>query len=280
MGTCVVTDPSAVMPRAWRADLPIRLVPIDVAWPDGSTDPGDAPFASIAQRLAAERTPPTTGAPSPGTYAELIGDLLGSFDGVLIVCPSSELSGTFQSAMVGARTTGDDRVRVLDSKTAAAGQGIVAAEAARTAAGGGDLDRACERAAEIASKIHIWATLSRLDLLRRSGRIPAVAAFGAGALGLHPVIRYSGGSPAPVGVVRSAARGAERLIGAWQRTKVETRAGRAIAFHCGRADDAGAVVERIAHEAPSFDAHAVEVSAALASHTGPGLLGLAWFWEE
>ncbi len=280
MSTCVVTDPSAVMPGAWRADLPLVLVPIDVAWPDGTTQPGDAPYADIAQRLQSDLLPPTTGAPSPGTYEHLVRDLLGRFDGVLIVCPSSELSATFQSAMLGAREAADDRVRVLDSKTAAAGQGIVAAEAARAAVAGGSLDEAASRAAAVASKIQIWATLHHLDLLRRSGRIPAVAAFGAGALGLQPVIRYAGGSPSPVGVVRSTARGVDRLFGAWTRTHTHDTAGRAVAFHCGRAADADNLVRRMRERAPSADAHAVEVSAALASHTGPGLLGLAWFWDN
>jgi hypothetical protein len=36
---------------------------------------------------------------------------------------------------------------------------------------------------------------------------------------------------------------------------------------------------RAGHRAPGAKIAAVEVSAGLAAHTGPGLLGLAWFWE-
>jgi DegV family protein with EDD domain len=181
--------------------------------------------------------------------------------------------------MLGARAVGDEGVRVLDAKTAAAGQGMAAAEAARTSAAGGRLDDACDRAVWVASRMNIWATLSQLDFLRRSGRVPAVAALGADALGLQPVVRYSGASPTPVGVVRSTRKGTDRLFGAWSRT-IEDGKGHAIAFHSDRPDDAAAIVRRIAERSPSTEAHVVEVTASLASHTGPGLLGLAWFWDN
>ncbi len=278
MTVCVVSDPSAVIPAAWRRDRPLLTMPIDVVWRDGTTDAGDLPYETISERLAREPVPPTTGAPAPGRYAEMIGGLLGSHDGVLVVCPSSELSGTYQSATIGAREVDDPRVRVLDSKTAAAGQGIVAAEAARRAAAGATLDEVSERALDVASRIRIWATLSQLDFLRRSGRVPAVVAMGAGALGLQPVVRYAGGSPSPVGFARSTTAATDRLFRAWERS-AEGGHLVAVAFHSGRAGDAASLAGRIGDVRAGADVHAIEVTASLASHTGPGLLGLAWCFD-
>lgn len=280
MTTCVVTDPSAVMPDGAAACLGIRLVPLDIVWPDGASQPGDLPYSAIADRLASGGTPPTTGAPSPGTYAELARELLATHDGVLVVCPSSDLSATFQSARLGATETGDDRVLVLDSKTAAAGQGLVAMEAARVASGTATLSEVCDRAVAVASRVQIWATLSEVGFLRRSGRIPAIAAIGVGALGIHPVVRYDGASPTLAAVTRSSARALDRLCAAWQRSFVPGAVGRAIAFHCARADDADDLCERIRRRSPGGSCDPVEVNSALASHTGPGLLGLAWFWDN
>jgi DegV family protein with EDD domain len=278
MGTCVVTDPSAVMPQAWVNGRPIAFVPVEVVWPDGSIDAGDAPYGAVAGRIRDADVPPTTGAPSPGTFAQLITGLLREHDGVLVICPSADLSATYQSAVLGSREVSDERVRVLDSKTAAAGQGIVVAEAARIAAGGAGLDETHRRAIDVAGRIHIWATLAQLHFLRRSGRVPALAAIGAGALGLQPVVRYAQGAPSPVGVVRSVRGGSDRLFRAWERSRSEGSL-RAVAFHSARAEEARHLIERIAAETAGADAHVVEVSASLASHTGDGLLGLAWFWD-
>lgn len=280
----VVIDSSAVLPPAWREPLPIHVVPLEVAWPDGSVERGDRTFADVEARLSAG-SPPKTGAPSPGSYEELYEELLQTAAGVLVVCPASELSTTFQSATLAARQRTDDRVRVLDAKTAAAGQGIVASEAARVAVHGGDLEVVCSRALEVASRMQVWATLSQLDFLRRSGRLPAIAAIaarGTGALHLHPIVRYAGSSPTPVSVARSDVRAASRLYRAWERSippAVGGAALRAVAFHSGRQADADGIVARIRERAPGAEVDGAEVTASLAAHTGPGLLGLAWFWD-
>jgi DegV family protein with EDD domain len=280
MTVAVVTDSSAVVPARRIKELSLRMVPLDIAWPDGTVEPGDLPYTAIAERLARAATPPRTGAPSPGLYLEILAKLLASHDGVLVVCPSSELSTTYASAVLGARELGDERVRVLDARTAAGGQGLVALEAARAALDGGDLTVVCDRSVFVASRVQIWATLAQLDFLRRSGRLPAIAAIGAGALGLQPVVRYAGSSPAPVAVSRSEARAADRIFRAWKRTLAPHAPMHAIAFHSDRARDAEGLVARVVELMPEADVESVEVQASLAAHTGPGLLGLAWFWDN
>jgi DegV family protein with EDD domain len=281
VSVCVVTDSSAVVPSAWLEGLPLRVVPLSIAWENGDLDPGDLPYASIEQRLRSESVPPKTGALAPGVYQELLAELLAENPGgVLVVCPAADLSTTYASATLGARELGDGRVRVLDAHSAAAGQGLVAIEAAHAAAAGASLDEVSERALAVASNTVIWATLSQLEFMKRSGRLPAIAAIGAGALGLQPIVRYDGSSPAPVGVTRNERRGTDRLYRAWERSIVGSKAGRAIAFHSERADDAATLVDRIHGRVPEAEAGTVEVTASLAAHTGPGLLGLAWFWDN
>jgi DegV family protein with EDD domain len=279
MSVVVVTDSSAAVPLPWSEGLPLHVVPLEIAWPDGTLEAGDAPYAAVAERLRVGERPPTTGSPSPGSYQTLFDDLLLSADGVLVVCPAAELSNTVASAMLAARELASDRVRVLDARTAAAGQGMVAIEAARAALAGADLDAVSERALDVAKRIQVWATLSQLRFLRRSGRIPAIAAIGAGALRLHPIVRYAGSQPAPVGVSRDARAATDRLFRAWKNTIVHDASLHAVAFHSDRDGDAGDLVERIGDRVPGAEVASVEVTASLASHTGPGLLGLAWFWE-
>jgi len=277
-GVVVVTDSSAIVPSLWTDGLPIHVVPLEIAWPDGSTEAGDTPYADVAARLRAASVPPRTGAPSPGSYQTLFEKLLTHADGVLVVCPAAELSTTVSSAMLAARELGTDRVNVLDARTAAGGQGIVSVEAARVAERGGDLGSVSERALHAAKRMQVWATLSQLDFLRRSGRVPAVAAIGADTLRLHPIVRYAGSSPKPVGITRSTRAATDRLFRAFAATG-HFGAVHALAFHSDRQADADELVARIGDHAPGAEVASVEVTASLASHTGPGLLGLAWFWE-
>ena len=54
---------------------------------------------------------------------------------------------------------------------------------------------------------------------------------------------------------------------------------RLVAFHCEREDEAATLVSRVIGHVPGAEAHVVPVTASLAAHTGPGLLGLAWLWD-
>lgn len=275
----IITDSSAVMPAHWREGLPLHIVSLQMAWPSGDVSEGDAPYAELAARLERGERPPKTAAPSPGAFEELFTRLLDDDDALVVVCPASELSTTYGSAVLAARNAGSDRVFVVDAKTAAAGQGIVAIEGARIAAAGGDVEGVLARALDVASRVQIWASLRQLEFLRHSGRLPAVAALGAGALGLQPIVRYAGGTPAPVGVTRSAARAAERLFRAWSRSIDGQRRLQLIAFHSDREQEARTLDDRVRERVPGAKTAVVEVAASMGSHVGPGLLGLAWLWE-
>lgn len=281
----VVTDSSAVIPDAWVQRYGVHVVSLELAWPDGSLSPGNVPYSLVADRLASgahrSERPPTTGAPSPGIYESIFDDALASGERVVVLCPSAELSSTYRSALLAARALDpSDNVSVVDTQTAAAGQGIVVVEAARAAAAGRDLDAVVERALSVSRRTSIWATLLQLEFLRRSGRIPAIAALGAGALRLQPIVRYTQGSPSLTGVVRSPRAGFARIFREWEKSYVGSTPLRFVAFHSARATEADDAVARVLERVPNADALAIEVPAALAAHTGPGLIGLAWFWDN
>ncbi len=277
----VITDSSAVIPPEWADRYGLHVINHDLAWPDGSISRGDVPYSAVAARLASGAKPPTTGAPAPAVYERLYQDALGAGQRIVVLCPSSQLSGTYRSAELAARAVADPNVCVVDTRTAAAGQGIVAIEAARAAGAGRDLEAVVDRALSVAKRTPIWATLVQLEFLRRSGRIPAIAALGANALRLEPVVRYAEGSPNLVGVVRRPRAGYDRLRREWEKSFIGATPLRFIAFHSARADEAEEVCEYVRSRAQTAsEAVATEVPAALAAHTGPGLLGIAWFWDN
>lgn len=276
----MITDSSAVLPPAWADEAGLHVVPLELGWPDGTTTPGDISFAEYRQLAARHGASALTAAPSPGVYQQVCETLLRQAEAVVVVSPPAELSTTYANATLAARAIGDERVRVIDPRTAAAGQGLVALAAARTAGAGADLDAVVDRVLSIAARVEIWATLTNLEQLRRSGRVPAVAAVGAGALGLQPIVRYARGSPRVVGVTRNRERAAAKIFRAWERSAVPSAALELIVLHSDRRDEAEEIARLVRLGTASERIAVVEVSAGLAAHTGPGLLGVAWFWEH
>jgi DegV family protein with EDD domain len=132
----------------------------------------------------------TTAGATPADLAEFYRQALADSGGggVVAVHLSAALSSTFSSAVGAAREFGPS-VRVVNSRSAAAGVGFVALAAARAAAGGDDLD-AVEAAARAAvPRGHAFIVVHRLDNLRRSGRIGTAASWLGTALSLKPLLR-------------------------------------------------------------------------------------------
>jgi len=100
---------------------------------------------------------------------------------------SAALSSTFSSAVGAAREFGS-AVRVVNSRSAAAGVGFVALAAARAAADGGNLDAVESAARAAVPRGHAFIVVHRLDNLRRSGRIGTAASWLGTALSLKPLL--------------------------------------------------------------------------------------------
>ena len=108
----------------------LRVVPLSVTVSGEQGLEGvDISPADVAQALGERRHVVTTSRPAPAEFAEVYRELLaGGASGVVSVHLSARLSGTYESALLGAEEFGD-RVRVVDSAAAGIGVGFVALQA-------------------------------------------------------------------------------------------------------------------------------------------------------
>ena len=185
MAVTVVTDSSARLDPDELQRWGIRQVPLHVLVDGADLRDGvdQVPYD------VHDRAHVTTAGAAPADLAEAYREALADSggDGVVAVHLSAALSSTFSSAVAAAREFGP-AVRVVNSRSAAAGVGFVALAAARAAAAGGDLD-AVEAAARAAvPRGHAFIVVHRLDNLRRSGRIGTAASWLGTALSLKPLL--------------------------------------------------------------------------------------------
>ena len=185
MTVTVVTDSSARLGPDLMQRWGIRQVPLHVLVDgldlldevdDVPYDVHDKPHATTAGATPADLSE---------VYRQALADSGG--DGVVAVHLSAALSSTFSSAVGAAREFGS-AVRVVNSRSAAAGVGFVALAAARTAADGGSLDAVESAARAAVPRGHAFIVVHRLDNLRRSGRIGTAASWLGTALSLKPLL--------------------------------------------------------------------------------------------
>jgi len=279
----VVTDSTACIPPDVAYRHGIEIVPVHIIV--GGRTYADSLTADTREfyellRTSGERA--TTAAPSPGMYVEAIGRAARRADAVLVITVSKQFSAMYDSAQaaieaVRAETPGLD-VHLLDSRNAAMAQGFVVLEAARAAERGGGVQGAITRAEDIAGQVTLLAMLDTLSYLARSGRVPRVAAWAAGMLQVKPIVRFSASDIKLVARTRTRGRALARM----SELFAELTQGRAVhlaVHHANAPADAEALLEAANASARIAEAYVTEFTQVMGVHTGPGLLGLA-FWCE
>lgn len=241
-------------------------------------DGASAPVHLVAMQLGPDGSA-ATAAPSPGAFAEVITGA-DQGDGVLVVTVASGLSASYQAAHTACSLLDSDRCRLLDSQSATAGEGLVVAAAARAAASGADLE-AVERCGRRAAKaVRLAAQIASLDRLARGGRLPPGAAGLARRTGLRPIFELRGGEIRPQVPAFSLAGAERRIVALFERTRPAAGRLHLAALHAGEPESAERLVAAVRALVEPATLARCELSAVMLAHTGPGVSGLSWWWEE
>ncbi len=165
---------------------------------------------------------------------------------------------------------------VFDTGTAISGASLVVMEAARTAATGADLAEVELAAGRVAEQVDLIGSVDTLRYLRRSGRVN-VAGFIAGeALRVKPLFRLRHGEVGRAGLARNRAAADDRIVDG-----VLSGAGRLHAglFHAAAPERMERLEARIRRARPDAEILMSSFSPAMGAHTGPGVVGAAWWYS-
>lgn len=275
----IVTDSACDLPDATAAKHHIDVVPLTIRFGDTEyVDRHDLSVKEFWLKTKGSKTLPETAAPSPGAFEEAFRAAAAQgAPGVVCVCLSSGLSATFQSAQLAAEAVKDTiDVRVIDSLNVTIAQGLLAIAGAEAAASGKSLD---EVAGVVEAKIEhmrVFAALDTLENLRKGGRIGAARAALGSMLSVKPLIKVVNGAVEEAGKQRTRGRSLDLLI----ELGKEHGAAQAkpLAVMHGDASDIEAFLEKLCSAfGRSRDELLVgDVGSVVGTHTGPGVIGLAW----
>lgn len=167
----VVTDSSCDLPLEIMETYKISFVPLNVLI-DGKIYKEDIDITpeQFWKSMEESKTLPKTSQPAPGEFAELFENILAEGDTPLCITISSKLSGTFQSASVGAQLCNSEVV-VFDSLAGSLSHGIQVFLAARLALKGKKIDEILEVISEYRRNVKIIIPLSTVENIVKGGRL-------------------------------------------------------------------------------------------------------------
>jgi len=271
----VIVDSAADIPPAHADALDIRTIPLMVRFgdetiPDGPTDDPQA----FWRRLHLSSELPETSSPSAFQFETALKDASNDgAPGAVIVTVSSRMSATYAAAVIAAENmAGSIPTKVVDSRTVSMAEGFAAMAAAEAAANGAPLVDVAAEAARVSAHTDVLAALDTLDLLEHGGRIGGASVFVGNLLNVKPLLTIEDGVVAPAGRVRSRRAAidviVEHVLGLPMLHDLAVIHGHATDLHYL----IGSLAPRIGRD------RIIEacLGPVIATHTGPGVLGVAY----
>jgi DegV family protein with EDD domain len=273
----IVTDCAADMPLEEREAHGIVEAPLYIQFPEGEVNSADLTPDEFYNRLEAMRPEiPTTALPSSSLFAELYQKLAETSKNILSLHISSGLSGTFNSARLGAEQVKDAVVNVFDTMTLSGGERFQVLAAAMASKAGWGIEAVKERLSAVRDQTEVIYTLETLEYLARGGRIGRVQALMGSALRLKPIIRVdrADGKYSTVSKSRTIPRALSSITDHLHEMYNDTPVWITV-LHGRFQDGADNLSAMLSERLNAAKIEVMRISPVLGVHTGPGIVGAA-----
>ena len=277
MAVKLIIDSTTDMPQALKERC--TVVPLTVCFGtreyiDGVT----IDHKAFYEMLVESDQLPSTSQATPAAFAREL-EALAPEDSALILTLSSDLSGTYQSAMMAAYDY-PGRVFVVDSRTAAIGAGILAELALQLIDQGLSAFEVAQALTEQRDKVTVVALLDTLEYLKRGGRISKTVAFAGAMLSVKPVASIKDGGIHLLGKARGSRQGNNLLVQEIQKAGGVDFDKPLLLGYTGLSD---ALLTKYVEDSKALWEHGTEqlrttpIGSVIGTHAGPGAIAVAFF---
>jgi DegV family protein with EDD domain len=269
----IVTDTTCDLPESVVEKFGITVIPLYINVGEQSfLDGKDLSRDEFYSRLPTLDPYPKTAAPGPDTFRQVYEQLAREgATAILSMHVASSLSGTFNSARLGAEQVTSIPVTVFDSQQLSLGLGLQVLAAANEAAKGCTVSEIVSMLEDMVPRVHVFAVLDTLEYLRRSGRVNLAQAGMGTLLRIKPIIKLYCGELSTERV-RTSKRAMQRLVDLMESVAPLEQVAMLHSQSPEKAEElriqAGALI-------PNKDVMVASITPIIGVHVGPGAVGVA-----
>lgn len=283
----LVTDTSADLPASYLEENDIEVMSLAYMI-DGETYTWENPMDEheFYTRMR-NGSMPTTSQINIGDAVKVFEELVEKYDEILCVAFSSGLSGTYNSVAVAAQNVceahPEKRIRVVDSRAASLGQGLMVDFARRMQQEGKSMDETADYLERnLKHFVHVF-TVDDLNHLYRGGRVSRATAFVGTLANIKPILHVDDeGHLINIGKVRGRKKSLIELVNLMEQkigNHIEDNKTIFIS-HGDSLEDAGLVAEEV-RKRFGIDSFLINyVGPTIGAHSGPGTIALFFFGNE
>lgn len=273
----IVADTLSSIPPDEAIKLGIPYVPqIIIFGNDSYKDDYEMDAATFIQRLRSSPELPKTAAPPPALYAPIYEKYATDGNTVIVLAPSSDVSGTFRGATVGAEDFPGADIRIIDTRTLGSGLGTIVLKAREWVNQGLDADTVATKVKEMSARQRVYLVVDTLEYLHKGGRIGGAKMLMGSLLQVKPILQLSDGHIEPVENQRTKRHAISRLKELVQAEFPHNDNGYLTLMHGDALIEAEALADEFV--AAGFSRPKIfDLPPAILVHAGPGVVAVSFF---
>lgn len=277
MAVILITDSGCDLDIVQAQELDVTLIPMTVRFGDEEYLSGvNLSKEDFYKKLVESEELPTTSQPTPYDFEQVFQNVKNGGHEAVVLCVSSALSGTYQSACIAADGF-EDCIHVVDSKAVSIAQKILLDYAICLRKQGFNAPKIAAALESKKQDVCAFGAVDTLEYLIKGGRLSKAAGAVGSMLGIRPVLTLSDGAL----VVAGKARGPKASISMTNKLMADTGIDFSMPFGIGYTGNDPAIIEPYLDSTDSVWAdHAAtvyHVGSTVGTHAGPGLFITAFF---
>ena len=277
MAVKLIIDAGSDLTVAQAKELDVTLIPMSVRFGSEEYLSGvDITNEEFYNRLTTEKELPTTSHPTPFAFEEVYQQVVDAGDEAVVLCVSSALSGTYQSACIAADGL-EDRIFVVDTRAVSVAEKILLDYAISLRNHGANAQAIAAELEKKKEDVCVFGAVETLEYLIKGGRLSKTAGAVGSVLGIRPVLHLVDGALEVAG----KARGAKAAI--TMTHQFISDVGIDFTMPCGlgyTGNDPKVLSPFLEAQNASWsgqDIPVYNVGSTVGTHTGPGLFLVAFF---
>lgn len=273
----IVADSTCDLTPEMIREHGIRIIPLHVVFGDRTYRDGvDMTTGELYEKVAKDGVLPKTAAPSPADFVQSFEEILRGDKRIVYISISSELSSTYQNAVIASREFPEGAIEVVDSRNLSTGIGVTVMKAVDYVKSGlDDLGQLAARLRDDTALVEAEFVIDTLDYLHKGGRCSGTQLVIGSLLRIHPVIKVLNGSM----IVAEKLRGkmdkvAQSLLERALTHRDVTDTARIFVTHSEAPESAAWVKGELEKEFPGSEIIITNAGCVISSHCGPGTVGI------
>ena len=187
----ILTDSASDFTREQLQAQDVQLVPLTVVCGDDTLlDDKTFSMQPLWEKMKRGALVKTS-QPSPSAFLDLFEAAKREGDAVICITISSELSGTFQTAILAKSMAAYEQIFVVDSRCAAAAEKLLVLRACRLRQEGVSAGQIAAELEAFRGRIRLFACINTLEYLVRGGRLSKAAGRLGTALNMKPIFTFA-----------------------------------------------------------------------------------------